>query len=137
MTDGLKQVEKFTSSDGRVIYGMPVQAFPGFIANVYVIRDGERTVLVDTGSPMEQSHRSLLDGLAGIEQSFGERIALEDVDLILITHGHSDHFGGLPFVRARTGAPVGIHPLDRRVLTHYEERVIVTAKQLAVFLERA
>ena len=137
MTEGLKTVEKFTSSDGRVIYGMPVEAFPNFIANVYIIRDGERTVLVDTGSPMQQSHDSLLQGLAGIEERFGERITLADVDLILITHGHSDHFGGLPFVRAHTDAPVGIHVLDRRVLTHYEERVIVTAKQLAVFLERA
>ena len=137
MTEGLKTVEKFTSSDGRVIYGMPVEAFPRFIANVYIVRDGERTVLVDTGSPMQQSHQSLLKGLAAIEERFGERITLADVDLILITHGHSDHFGGLPFVRSHTDAPVGIHVLDRRVLTHYEERVIVTAKQLAVFLERA
>jgi glyoxylase-like metal-dependent hydrolase (beta-lactamase superfamily II) len=137
LTEGLKTVEKFTSSDGRVIYGMPVEAFPRFIANVYVVRDGERTVLVDTGSPMQQSHRSLLRGLAAIEDRFGERITLADVDLVLITHGHTDHFGGLPFVRSHTDAPVGIHVLDRRILTHYEERVIVTAKQLAVFLERA
>lgn len=137
MTEGLKTVERFTSSDGRVIYGMPVDAFPRFIANVYLVRDGERTVLVDTGSPMHQSHQSLLAGLAAIEERFGERITLADVDLVLITHGHSDHFGGLPFVRSHTEAPVGIHVLDRRVLTHYEERVIVTAKQLAVFLERA
>jgi glyoxylase-like metal-dependent hydrolase (beta-lactamase superfamily II) len=137
VTEGLKTVEKFTSSDGRVIYGMPVQAFPRFIANVYLVRDGDRTVLVDTGSPMQQSNDSLVAGLATIEEKFGERIALADIDLILITHGHSDHFGGLPFVRAHTDAPVGIHVLDRRVLTHYEERVIVTAKQLAVFLERA
>ena len=85
----------------------------------------------DTGSPMKQSHDSLLRGLATIEERFGERITLADIDLILITHGHTDHFGGLPFVRAQTDAPVGIHVLDRRILTHYEERVIVTAKQLA------
>ena len=137
MTDGLKTVEKFTSSDGRVIYGMPVEAFPRFIANVYIVRDGQHTVLVDTGSPMQQSHESLLRGLATIEDRFGERITLADVDLILITHGHTDHFGGLPFVRSHTDAPVGIHVLDRRILSHYEERVVVTAKQLAVFLERA
>jgi glyoxylase-like metal-dependent hydrolase (beta-lactamase superfamily II) len=137
LTEGLKTVEKFTSSDGRVIYGMPVEAFPRFIANVYIVRDGEQTVLIDTGSPMQQSHQSLLRGLAAIEDRFGERITLADVDLVLITHGHTDHFGGLPFVRSHTDAPVGIHVLDRRILTHYEERVIVTAKQLAVFLERA
>ena len=134
---GLRGVERFESSDGRVLYGMPVEAFPRFIANVYVIRDGDRTILVDCGSPMEASNQSLLAGFAGIEERFGERITLADVDLILITHGHIDHFGGLPFVRAHTDAPIGIHVLDRRVLSHYEERVIVAAKQLAVFLERA
>lgn len=137
MTAGLSTVERFTSSDGRVIYGMPVEAFPRFIANVYIVRDGDRTILVDCGSPMPQSNQSLVAGLAAIEDKFGERITLADVDLILITHGHMDHFGGLPFVRARTAAPVGIHVLDRRILSHYEERVIVAAKQLAVFLERA
>jgi glyoxylase-like metal-dependent hydrolase (beta-lactamase superfamily II) len=134
---GLKGVERFESSDGRVVYGMPVEAFPRFIANVYVIRDGDRTILVDCGSPMEASNRSLQAGFAGIEERFGERITLADVDLVLITHGHIDHFGGLPFVRAHTDAPIGIHVLDRRILSHYEERVIVAAKQLAVFLERA
>jgi len=137
MTAGLSSVERFTSSDGRVIYGMPVEAFPRFIANVYIVRDGDRTVLIDCGSPMAQSNESLVAGLAAIEDRFGERITLADVDLILITHGHMDHFGGLPFVRAQTDAPVGIHILDRRILSHYEERVIVAAKQLAVFLERA
>jgi glyoxylase-like metal-dependent hydrolase (beta-lactamase superfamily II) len=137
MTDGLRGVQRFVSSDGRIVYGMPVEAFPRFVANVYVIRDGARTILVDTGSPMHQSHQSLLAGLEGVEKEFGERITLADVDLVFITHGHTDHFGGLPFVRSHTDAPVGIHVLDRRVLSHYEERVIVTAKQLTVFLERA
>jgi len=137
MTAGLRAVERFETADGRTIYGMPVEAFPRFIANVYVIRDGDRTILVDCGSPMEASNRSLSAGLAGIEELFGERITLADVDLILVTHGHIDHFGGLPFVRAQTEAPVGIHVLDRRILSHYEERVIVAAKQLTVFLERA
>ena len=37
----------------------------------------------------------------------------------------------------QTGAQIGIHELDRRVLTAYEERVIVATKDLRVYLERA
>jgi hydroxyacylglutathione hydrolase len=34
------------------------------------------------------------------------------VDKVLITHGHDDHVGALAEVRAATGAPVCMHPLD-------------------------
>lgn len=40
-------------------------------------------------------------------------------------------------IRATGGAQVGIHPLDRRVLTNYEERVVVATKNLTIYLERA
>jgi glyoxylase-like metal-dependent hydrolase (beta-lactamase superfamily II) len=102
-----------------------------------VLDDGERLTLVDTGSGFEASNESLLAGLDSVEQTFGRRLRLEDVACVLITHAHMDHFGGLAMVRARTPAPVGIHPLDRRVLSHYEERVIMASKQLRVFLHRA
>ena len=59
-----------------------------------------------------------------------------DIDAVLITHGHMDHFGGLGHVRSQCDAPVGVHALDRRVLSHHEERVIVASKQLRVFLKR-
>jgi glyoxylase-like metal-dependent hydrolase (beta-lactamase superfamily II) len=48
-----------------------------------------------------------------------------------------DHFGGLPFVRQYTDAPIGVHPLDKRVLSNYEERVIVASRRLKNFLEQA
>ena len=47
---------------------------------------------------------------------------------IWLTHGHIDHLGGLRFVRRRTEAPVAVHVLDRRVLSRWEERVIVASK---------
>jgi len=45
-----------------------------------------------------------------------------------------DHFGGLGFVRKQTDAPVGVHVLDRRILSHYEERVVVASRKLEVFV---
>ncbi|MEE2778637.1 MAG: MBL fold metallo-hydrolase [Acidobacteriota bacterium] len=132
----LEKVEKFTTSEGRVVYGLPIEAFPNFIANVYVVSDGETRLLVDCGSPMPSCSEQLVARFAEIGERYGEDIALGDLDKILITHGHMDHFGGLPFVRRHTDAPIGIHVLDRRVVSHWEERLVVAGKQLQVYLER-
>jgi len=43
----------------------------------------------------------------------------------------------LAFVKEHTDAEVGIHELDRRVLTNYEERLIVATKALGIYFERA
>ncbi len=135
-----KQLEtprRFVSDAGRIVHALNLEVFPNFFGNVYVIDDGARRVLVDCGSGMDFSNRNLVNGLASIEERFGVHVELADIDVILITHGHMDHFGGLQFVRGHTEAPVGIHVLDRRVLTHYEERVVVASQQLRVFLNRA
>ena len=62
------------------------------------------------------------------------RSRCSDIERIIITHGHIDHFGGLAFVKTQAEAEVGIHELDRRVLTNYEERVIVATKALGIYL---
>jgi glyoxylase-like metal-dependent hydrolase (beta-lactamase superfamily II) len=128
---------RFVTGDGRSIYAICLEIFPGFFGNVYLLDDGQRRILVDTGSWFEDSNRGLVEGLASLGPAFGARVELAQIDCVLITHAHMDHFGGLSFVREHTGAPVGIHALDRRVLSHYEERVVVASKQLRVFLARA
>jgi glyoxylase-like metal-dependent hydrolase (beta-lactamase superfamily II) len=128
---------RFDTGDGRVVYALCLEVFPRFYGNVYVLEEDGRFVMVDTGSGFEASNRNLEAGLASIEESFGRRIRIEDLSCVLVTHAHIDHFGGLQYVRQRTPAPVGIHPLDWRVLSHYEERVVMASKQLRVFLQRA
>ncbi|MFZ5815122.1 MAG: MBL fold metallo-hydrolase [Bacillota bacterium] len=39
------------------------------------------------------------------------------VELILLTHGHGDHIGGVEWVKSWTGAPVWIHEADSRYLS--------------------
>jgi glyoxylase-like metal-dependent hydrolase (beta-lactamase superfamily II) len=69
---------------------------------------GDRTVLVDAGNPgKEQKILAKLDR-AGVSPS--------DVSLILITHGHADHFGGAAALKEATGAPVAVHAADAEPL---------------------
>ncbi|MBK8020389.1 MAG: MBL fold metallo-hydrolase [Chloroflexi bacterium] len=133
----LPRIERFVNRSGVRIYRLPVEAFPGFIAYCYFVLNADVPTLIDTGSGLGSSTEHLLAGIAALPDEFGEPLDLTDIKRILITHGHIDHFGGLAEMQERTGAQVAIHPLDRRILTNYEERVIVATKDLRVYLERA
>jgi glyoxylase-like metal-dependent hydrolase (beta-lactamase superfamily II) len=133
----LPPIEHFESSTGARIYRLPVEVFPDFIAYCYVILEAGVPTLVDTGSGYGNSNDHLLAGIAALKEQFGESVGLADIRRILISHGHIDHFGGLSFIAEQTDAQVGIHEIDRRVLTAYEERVIVATKDVRVYLQRA
>jgi glyoxylase-like metal-dependent hydrolase (beta-lactamase superfamily II) len=83
--------------------GSSVIQIPLGRANAFVIR-GKRPVIVDTGYP--GSAPAIIDKLTenGIDP--------KSVSLILITHGHADHFGSAADLKQLTGAPVAVHKLD-------------------------
>lgn len=133
----MKPPQCFETTAGRRIYSFPVQSFPTLVNNIYLIDDGQGLILVDCGSGMERANADLLAGFEAVNERFGRAFRLSDVATILITHGHIDHFGGLNFVRAHTDAPIGVHVLDRRVLSNHEERVVFAYRRLETFLEGA
>lgn len=133
----MKPLQRFETGAGRVIFSFPARSFPTLTNNIYVIDDGEQYVLIDAGSGMERPNADLLAGFTAIGEHLGRPFSPADIGTILITHGHIDHFGGLPFLRQYTAAPAGVHVLDRRVLSNHEERMVFAYRRLETFLEGA
>jgi glyoxylase-like metal-dependent hydrolase (beta-lactamase superfamily II) len=133
----LPPVQRFESSEGHRIYRIAMEAFPGFIVYAYLLLGAGVPTLIDTGSGFGNSNDHLLEGLKAVREAFGEPLGLKDIRRILVSHGHIDHFGGVAFMVEQTGAEVGVHEIDRRVLTAYEERVVIATKDMRVYLERA
>ena len=69
--------------------------------NVYLIDDDPLT-LVDAGPNSATSFDELQRGIAGLGH------ALEDIELVIITHQHIDHFGLVSLVAARAEAEVAV-----------------------------
>jgi glyoxylase-like metal-dependent hydrolase (beta-lactamase superfamily II) len=91
---------------------LPVLAGPlriplGTVA-AYVVPAEDGIALVDTGYP--GSEDTIIAALAehGLRPS--------DIRVIVITHGHADHIGGLAALAQRSGAPVLAHEAEAHVL---------------------
>ena len=75
-----------------------LRGFPPGGFNIYLIRAGERWVLVDTST--KYSRRRILRQLPG------------ELEAIFITHAHRDHAGSMHAVATATGAPVWASEAD-------------------------
>jgi len=71
--------------------------------NCYLVRAAAGTILVDPGPPGSAAAIEAGVAAAGVEPG--------EIRLILVTHGHLDHYGAAGDVQAWCGAPVAAHPL--------------------------
>jgi glyoxylase-like metal-dependent hydrolase (beta-lactamase superfamily II) len=76
----------------------------GDFVNSYAFRDADGTfTLVDAGLSLRWANRKLRRGLACIGAGPG------NVSMVVATHAHSDHVGGMARIAAQTGAAVAAH----------------------------
>lgn len=84
--------------------------------NAYFL-DGN--VLVDPGPDTERAREALVNGLAD------EGVGIEDIEAVVITHPHLDHFGLASYVVEESGASVFAHEDAEQAVVdheaHYEE----------------
>lgn len=130
----MSEIHEFGSNKSARIFQIPIEAFPDFWAYAYLVIVDDYRVLIDTGSGFGDSSSHLDEGMKQAGARLNGEIAYTDLTHILITHGHIDHFGGLAHVRPLTQAKLGIHELDRRNLTCYEERLVVVSQRLKRYL---
>lgn len=79
----------------------------GFVKS-YLICGEAGCVMVDAG--IKKDAKALLAGLRK------NSIQPEDIKLIVITHAHGDHVGGLLEMKQKTGAPILIHEREAHFL---------------------
>jgi glyoxylase-like metal-dependent hydrolase (beta-lactamase superfamily II) len=75
--------------------------------NGYVIQ-AEGVVVIDGGTPDQTD-----DFLTGLERA---SIKPEDIQLIVVTHGHYDHIGSVKEIKETTGAKVAMHQCEKDCL---------------------
>lgn len=130
-------VTRYLTRGGVRIYRFRVETFPGHFNNIYLILDGPHSTLFDVGSGLPDSNAGLAAAMHEMHERFGESIRLEQVQHVVVSHSHMDHFGHVGYFVRDTGAQVYVHELDARVLQNFEERVVLASKDLRVFLERS
>jgi glyoxylase-like metal-dependent hydrolase (beta-lactamase superfamily II) len=125
-----------TNKDAQ-IYQLSLHEFPGLIGNVYLVIAGKYRVLIDSGSGFGESNQDLVKGLEEVSDLRKEDCTLKTINHIFITHGHIDHFGGLPYIKEHSDAKICIHELDRRIVSNHQERLSIAAHRLEEFLIEA
>jgi glyoxylase-like metal-dependent hydrolase (beta-lactamase superfamily II) len=130
-------VTRYLTRGGVRLYRLRVETFPGHFNNIYLILDGSHSTLFDVGSGLPDSNADLDRGMHEVRERFGESIRLAEVQHVVVSHSHVDHFGHVGYFVRETDAEVSVHELDASVLQNFEERIVLAGKDLGVFLERA
>ncbi|MGL4942733.1 MAG: MBL fold metallo-hydrolase [Thermoguttaceae bacterium] len=102
------------------IYAIPTQVFPHLIGYVYLLLGGDNfpPTLIDAGSGEGESTPQIEAGIAFVRTHFGESFG--NVERILLTHAHVDHFGGAAELAAHWNATVAVHSFDAAVVAHHD-----------------
>ncbi|MBS2018534.1 MAG: MBL fold metallo-hydrolase [Deltaproteobacteria bacterium] len=143
---GLCGVRAFTAGGSggappATIYQLAIETFPRHVNNLYVVcttHEGARFVLLlDAGSGLPSSRRDLALAFAVLRATFEEPVRWEELDWCVVSHAHSDHCGGVNVLRSTSRAKLAVHELDARVISGFDERLVLASKDLELYWRRA
>jgi glyoxylase-like metal-dependent hydrolase (beta-lactamase superfamily II) len=107
---------------------VPIPNNPLRYVSVYVLELDNGVALVDAGWPTDDAWDALNAGLAETGGS------MSDVQAVVVTHLHPDHYGLAGRVREASGAWVGLHPADASLLdTRYHDTDGLVDEMRALF----
>ncbi|HUJ73740.1 MAG TPA: MBL fold metallo-hydrolase, partial [bacterium] len=137
---GVRGVVRYPLLNGHVIYKIPVFSFAmnswkDHWTSTYLVITPNASILVDTGTHL--SEQSMREGLDVVREFYKEPLRLEQVDQVLITHAHFDHFGGLNFVLPASHAQLYVHEWDAGTLAHYPDEVTRGRQRILSFLRQS
>ena len=121
MSASLDLLSGIEVTDAGIIQRSAGIAEPGTIQiNCYLIRGRGRTILVDAGTGGLNNVGGRLKGNLG-----AAGVSPDDVDTVLLTHGHPDHIGGLLDAAGQPvykHAELHLHPLEAQYWRDDEKR---------------
>jgi glyoxylase-like metal-dependent hydrolase (beta-lactamase superfamily II) len=90
--------------------GATIHTIPLGIDNVYVVKD-KGAVIIDSGAPKKgKAFKKALENVG---------IKPEEIQLIILTHGHWDHIGSTAEIKEMTGAKVVMHKNEKHWLEEF------------------
>ncbi len=109
---------------------VPIPNNPLRYVLVYAFETDRGPYLVDAGWNTDEAYRTLVAGLG--EAGF----AIGEVQGVLVTHIHPDHYGLAGRVRDSSGAWVGLHPADAALVEARYDAPERLLEQMAAMLRR-
>ncbi|WP_225878696.1 MBL fold metallo-hydrolase [Spongiactinospora rosea] len=109
---GLPEVERVRPGLWSIPVPLPLDSLRYVLVYALELPDG--VAIIDAGWDTEDAYQGLAGGLATAGY------AITDVRAVLVTHVHLDHYGLAGRVREESGAWIGLHPADARLLEGHD-----------------